>query len=1505
MDSSGHVGIWIHTINDGGSTMSSNASLNANQTYHVVATYDGTARCIYINGNVDACSPETGAITGYNWSSGLAIGGGYEFSDGAYPGIVAGVALYSKVLSPNQIVAHYHAGLVPTGITPVPTGPTPTPTNTPVTNPTTTPGTTPRVSPGNSFTGINPWWTFEEAAIPGVGKYLANVGTGLNLLVQADDMAIPNRGIELAFRRTYNSESGHDLSGDDGGPSGNYGAGWTNTFDAGIAYNSGNGNGIGLSIFDIDGARYDYVPDGAGNWIPPAGQHAQLRWDGANGYFWTKKTGTTYYFFSSALASDPRYAGVAGRVDIIWGRNQNNRLDFYYSFSDPSATSAATLTTLDVVTDSTGSTARHAVVTFADFNGKRLARSLQWPNGQLVTYSYDTAEHLIEVDEPPNSTSTTSCQGVPSCLPQAYQYYAGTNLMQWAAGPRWMISGATDGGYEAFRYYNAGGIAEVDDVGNVNPSIGDGYSSGPIQTNGPNTSSYYTYRQVLFDVSGSTTLWHDTDGHETDYTYDGLARVTQRQEHTGLQLLTSTQGWDGENNLSYETDFRANRTDYAYDANGNTVVAAKSAVANANGNFRPTNYYSYDSFNNVVAYCDPVQSHLLGKDYPASPTSTSPASDTLCPQQAGSTRMVWTPTAAEPYGELHSIVYPLGNTALYAYDPNAQGGTDFGLPTQVTTDTFQQADGTTVTPSQAFSYNVNGDLTGYSKGFGSWKLTYDGIGRLATAVDPDGVPTDTKTYDADGAVQSDQTAAEKAAGVNTSSLYDADGNVISETKHFGCTTASSCSPGTTRKWYDGADRLVEVNLPADPHLDSGLPQLTRYFYDLSMGGAALSIAQSHMFAAHGNLFKTQEFFGNSVGNPPPTWNDVTASAFDSLDRLTEKFAFAPGDAVIHSNIWTYDSGANSYGFLAATRDPLGQQSNLTYDNDGNVTNIAFAGDSGVTPARSVLYDEDGRKKAITSVYGTQSYDYDQNGRVVRSTEAAGGGVTSPATFLYDYYPNGWRQDLRILSAPAPLAAGQQTLLTYAYRSDSETSKVSMPAYNQFIAKTYTPSGRLASRTDSLMNTTQSGVPIIADTYSYDQYGQMSGHQFPHGGTLSNFSSDDEGEPAGYTATDYTYQRVTYPGPTPAPAVVRFGHTAQGQLAGTFVTGGVPSGAENGDSAGQLNYIRGLPSPCFGLPTAACSSTVDKTVGAILGTRKLMHCGKDPSQPTKYYNTSAYSYDAAGRRTSKNDTTYDADCSQGADSTTMSYDAENHTIGVSPDGPDTSNLVTTLEWGPNGHPIRSSEKYTAGTTPLAPTVLSEHWDGDKLLFTTDSNGTLNDFLIGDDEDLLFFSSSTIYKNMQVRDSSGTVVLTYNAGGTSDWNVGPTYYSPQKGWATASADFPGKGAGVYAPGPINARTDGYLIGDVIIQGVRSYDPGTLQWTTPDAYAGNVHDPISQKPYVWNRDNPIAYADPTGFDSLGPKLDVGSLEIGNILSNARARSNLRGNSRIAIPGNEKTAV
>ena len=49
----------------------------------------------------------------------------------------------------------------------------------------------------------------------------------------------------------------------------------------------------------------------------------------------------------------------------------------------------------------------------------------------------------------------------------------------------------------------------------------------------------------------------------------------------------------------------------------------------------------------------------------------------------------------------------------------------------------------------------------------------------------------------------------------------------------------------------------------------------------------------------------------------------------------------------------------------------------------------------------------------------------------------------------------------------------------------------------------------------------------------------------------------------------------------------------------------------------------------------------------------------------------------------------------------------------------------------------------------------------------------------------------------------------------------------------------------------------------------------WTAPDAYAGNVGDPMSQKAYMWNRNNPLAYSDPSGYLSL---LDVWNFFAGN---------------------------
>ncbi len=112
---------------------------------------------------------------------------------------------------------------------------------------------------GSGTTGINPWWTYEEGAIPGAGKWMVNVATG-NLIVQDEDIDIPERGIDLAFERSYNSQSQHDYNNTDGSTMSNYGNDWTNTFDAHLGYNATTNV---MSVYDIDGARYDFTANGS------------------------------------------------------------------------------------------------------------------------------------------------------------------------------------------------------------------------------------------------------------------------------------------------------------------------------------------------------------------------------------------------------------------------------------------------------------------------------------------------------------------------------------------------------------------------------------------------------------------------------------------------------------------------------------------------------------------------------------------------------------------------------------------------------------------------------------------------------------------------------------------------------------------------------------------------------------------------------------------------------------------------------------------------------------------------------------------------------------------------------------------------------------------------------------------------------------------------------------------------------------------------------------------
>jgi hypothetical protein len=79
-----------------------------------------------------------------------------------------------------------------------------------------------------------------------------------------------------------------------------------------------------------------------------------------------------------------------------------------------------------------------------------------------------------------------------------------------------------------------------------------------------------------------------------------------------------------------------------------------------------------------------------------------------------------------------------------------------------------------------------------------------------------------------------------------------------------------------------------------------------------------------------------------------------------------------------------------------------------------------------------------------------------------------------------------------------------------------------------------------------------------------------------------------------------------------------------------------------------------------------------------------------------------------------------------------------------------------------------------------------------------------------------------------------------------------------------------------GPISEpATDGIFDGFNVIQGVRAMNTASGQWTAPDAYAGDISDPMSRKSYMWNRNNPVAFEDPSGYLTIG---DVYNFFIGD---------------------------
>lgn len=1399
----------------------------------------------------------------------------------------------------------------------------PTPTPAPTQAPTPSPTTQPTLAP--TTTGINPWWTYEEGGIPGVGKWMLNIANG-NLLVQSNDIDVAGRGIDLAFQRTYNSQSKHNASNSDGSMPSVFGNGWTNTFDAHMGYNPTLNV---LYVWDIDGARYDYTSDGQGHWLPPAGQHTQLAFNGTCGYLWTKKTGTAYNFWAPySECGTPQ--GYWGRASQILGRNNNNNVTFTYSWANNDPSNFENITQIIAK----HSDSQQITLAFGKVNGLTELTSITRPDGLLVSYSYDNSGNLLEADRPAAAAGQvrsfatfTGTQYSTSVLPETYGYTSSVltsvcNPRSVLASRNGLLNGANpgEGMCASFSYDPSSRLNLVNDWGITNFTPND-TTNAPLQ--GGLDLTWHVYSQVQFayglvNFAGQqATQIADSDGHVREWGFDSSGRVLTTQEWvTSTFNLYTNAAWDNDNNLVLQTDARGNETDYTYDTSGNVVQVTLPAVNTSSGSLRPTSRYVYNSkTNNLIAYCDAVYN-----------TSHSTCSS----NSLGASYFIWDssdPQApadpSEPYGRLTGVYSPAGYHTAIAYDVNAAGG-DNGLPTDVTGDSIAENDGNTVSPTQHFSYDTYGNIIAYGKGYGTWQLAYDALNRLVTATDPDGVTRRT-CYNADGTVSAKQSAYQYWLDGNVSCgphsslfTYDADGNEATEIDHYGQTASNNVSNGVTQKWYDSGDRLVETQQPSDQNLDNGVPWRTRYVYDLSQGNT-VSINSSSggaaSFVAYGGLYKTENYFTLQWGAQSPTyaWYDVTGNAFDGLNRSIARYQHTPfGPLEKWINI--YDANY-VYGLLTSKQDPNGISTNLTYDALGKISQASYS--DGATATKSYIYDPDGRTASVQSAGDAtaETLQYNLDGLVSSHAEETGSTTTSPATTSYSYYANGWRSSLSVSSS----AFTQDKEFSYSYRADGARTRLAVAGYTNPFSWTYSNAGRQLSQSDPLtgasapaVSSWANGLTFVPRSVTYDAYGQSASITLPNTGAYAAIQHDVEGEPVG---SSITVPQQQLPQPT------AFEDNGQS----TYVT----SVGETYDVRGELNSENGynalapggVPGTtsihCFGHADApgCLSGAVDPYTGAIskgsdvtIGYPNNLNC-QTQAQSGNNQISDNWQFDAAGREVSQPAVSDGSSCdvNVGQSVEQRSYDAENHVLGdecaYGSGATATSlsigcrNVVTCVlqqstcnathgysvsyGYGPSG----KARLFNDGTS-----AYSIHWDGAGIFFITDGNATLQQINIEDlgairvnpstaahmvvyDRDfggheVAIHTSTPELTNYGIYDSAWQWIVTpsrsnpVNPGSTTAYNIQGCF--PHCGTPKQSATLLTAGIDYYSLFD-SSRSDSYYLGGLNIQGIRAYDPGTEQWSTPDPYKGAVHDPMSQRGYMWNGNNPIAYADPSGYNPL----------------------------------------
>jgi RHS repeat-associated protein len=464
------------------------------------------------------------------------------------------------------------------------------------------------------------------------------------------------------------------------------------------------------------------------------------------------------------------------------------------------------------------------VTRFERAQGTNLLLSTTDPAGRVTRYTYDASGNIASITDPAGHVTR-------------FTYEPAFNRLTTLTDP--LMNQTT------FTYDPKGNLLTVTDPMDKTTTMTYNAAGQPTTVTDPlNHTTTFTYdflgnlASVIdplgnvtkreYDIAGRLIAMTDPNGNSTQFTYDGLNRVTRITDALSGQTQFA---YDGNGNLLTVTDAKNQTTQYTYDVMDH--LEARTDPLNR------VERYAYDLNGNLIRFID-RKSQTTEHSY-------DPLQRRVFTQFADGSQVK---SLYDLAGRLASIEDTLSGTIEFGYDTldrlvseiTKQGKVEYQYDA-LGRRTAMVANGG---PTVEYDYDANSRLTQVSQGTQVVGLGYDDAGRRTALTYPNGTNTSytydaashltrifhdgptsviedlTYTYDAAGnrisvgrlgleaplpeAVQAAYDAANEQIRFNSGTpnlVYDANGNLVSQTDQNGTTTYS----------WSARNRLVGINGP--------------------------------------------------------------------------------------------------------------------------------------------------------------------------------------------------------------------------------------------------------------------------------------------------------------------------------------------------------------------------------------------------------------------------------------------------------------------------------------------------------------------------------------------------------------------------------------------------------------------------------------------------------------------------------------------------------------------